>query len=71
MTSAVVPVSEIDRRITEAHRDLGAARSAFAQSPSAAAVAACEAAEARLDDLLDDRLDRMAAARRPHADPAT
>ncbi len=71
MTSAVVPVSEIDRRIAEAHRDLGAARSAFTQSPSAAAITACQAAEARLDELLDDRLDRMADSRRPRADPAT
>ena len=71
MPSAVVPVSEIDRRIAEAHRDLGAARSELERSPSAAAVAACQAAETRLDELLDDRLDHMAAARRPRADPAT
>ena len=64
MSAAVVPVSEIDRRIVEAHRDLGTARSAFAPSPSGAAMAACQAAEARLDELLDARFDRMTASRR-------
>jgi hypothetical protein len=67
MTSAVLPLSEIDRRIVEAHRDLGAARSTFAHSPSGAAVAACQTAEARLNELLDARLDRMTAAGRARA----
>jgi hypothetical protein len=71
MSSAVVPVSEIDRLITEAHRDLGAARSVFARSPSAAAASACQAAEARLDELLDARLERTTATRRPPAAGAT
>ena len=71
MSAAVVPVSEIDRRIVEAHRDLGTARSAFARSPSGAAMAACQAAEARLDELLDVRFERMTAALRRHALPAT
>jgi hypothetical protein len=71
MSSTVVPASEIDRRIAEAHRDLGAARSAFAQSPSGAAIAACQAAEARLNELLDVRFDRMTAPFRPYAMPAT
>ena len=64
MTSAVVPLSEIDRRIAEAHRELGAVRSAFARAPSGAAAIACQAAEARVNELLDARLDRMTAAHR-------
>ena len=71
MSTAVVPVSEIDRRIVEAHHDLGAARSAFAQAPSGAAMTACQAAEARLNELLDVRLDRMTASRRLPAVEAT
>ena len=71
MTPTVVPVSEIDRGIVEAHRDLGAARSTFAWSPSGAAITACQAAEARLDDLLDARFDRMTASRRSYARSAT
>ncbi len=67
MSSAVVPVSEIDRRIAEAHHDLGAARSVFAQFPSGAAITACQAAEARLNELLDARLARMTAPRRLEA----
>ena len=42
-------------------------RSAFARSPSGAAAVACQAAEARLNELLDARLDRMDAARRSRA----
>ena len=67
MSSAVVPVSEIDRLITEAHRDLGAARSAFARAPSGAAASACQAAETRLNELLDVRLERTTTASRPPA----
>jgi hypothetical protein len=67
MTSAAVPLSGIDRRIAEAHRELGVVRSAFARSPSGAAAVACQAAEARLNELLDARLDRMDAARRSRA----
>jgi hypothetical protein len=67
MSSAVVPVSEIDRLIAEAHRDLGAARSAFARSPSGAAATACQAAEARLDELLDVRLERTTTSSWPAA----
>ena len=67
MTPTVVPVSEIDRGIVEAHRDLGAARSTFAQSPSGAAMTACQAAEARLNELLDVRFDRMTASPGPPA----
>ena len=67
MAPTVVPVSEIDRLITEAHRALGAARAVLARSPSAAAATACQVAEERLDALLDVRLDRMSAARRPPA----
>jgi hypothetical protein len=67
MSPAVVPLSEIDRRIVEAHRELGTARSTFARSPSGAAVAACQTAEARLNELLDARLDSMTAARRARA----
>ncbi|SHN55393.1 hypothetical protein SAMN05660350_00574 [Geodermatophilus obscurus] len=67
MTPPVVPVSEIDRGIVEAHRDLGAARSTFAQFPSSAAITACQAAEARLDELLDLRFDRTTASSRPPA----
>jgi hypothetical protein len=59
MLPAVVPVSEIDRRIVEAYRDLAAARSAFSQFPSGAAITACQAAQTRLNDLLDERFDRM------------
>ncbi len=70
MTRPAVPVSEIDRGIVEAHRDLGAARSAFAQFPSGAAITACQAAEARLNELLDVRFDRMTAARPPAASAA-
>jgi hypothetical protein len=71
MSAAVVPVSAIDRRVVEAHRDLAAARSAFVQSPSGAAITACQAAGARLDDLLDTRFDRMTASRRSYARSAT
>ena len=71
MSPVVGTVSEIDRLIVEAHRDLGAARSAFARSPSGAAATACRTAEARLDELLDVRLDRMTASRRPPAACAT
>ena len=67
MSSAVLPVSEIDRRIVEAHHDLGAARSVFAQFPSGAAITACQAAEARLNELLDVRFDRMTASPGPPA----
>ncbi|SDN03572.1 hypothetical protein SAMN05660642_03876 [Geodermatophilus siccatus] len=67
MAPAVVPLSEIDRRIVEAHRELGTARSTFARSPSGAAVAACQTAEDRLNELLDARLDTMTAARRARA----
>jgi hypothetical protein len=67
MTPTVGPVSEIDRRIVEAHRDLGAARSRFAQLPSGAAITACQAAEARLNELLDVRFDRMTGSPRPPA----
>ncbi len=70
MTPPVVPVSEIDRGIVEAHRDLGAARSTFAQFPSGAAITACQAAEARLNELLDVRFDRMTAACPPAASAA-
>ena len=63
MAPTAVPVSEIDRLITEAHRALGAARAVFARSPSGAAATACQIAE----ELLDVRLDRMSAARRPPA----
>ena len=55
VSTAVVRVSGVDRRVVEAHRDLGAARSASAQSPSGAATTACRASEARLDELLDVR----------------
>jgi hypothetical protein len=55
MTTTAVPVSEIDEQIAEAHRDLGAARSRFADSPSIAAFTACQAAEARLNEWLDTR----------------
>ncbi len=55
MPTAVVPVSGIDRRVVEAHRDLGAARSAFAQSPSGAVTTACRAAEACLDRMIARR----------------
>jgi hypothetical protein len=58
MSSVVVPVPEVDRRIAGAHRSLGAARSAFARSPSGAGITACQAAEAHLDELLDVRVDR-------------
>jgi hypothetical protein len=71
MSPAVGTVSEIDRLIVEAHRDLGAARSAFARTPNSATSTACRPAEARLDELLDVRLDRMAAARLPPAAGAT
>ena len=71
MSPAVGTVSEIDRLIVEAHRDLGAARSAFARTPSSATSTACRTAEARLDELLDVRLDRMTAARRPRTAGAT
>ncbi|MGY1760701.1 hypothetical protein ACI79G_00665 [Geodermatophilus sp. SYSU D00779] len=67
MAPAVVPLPELDRRIVEAHRDLGAARSAFARAPSGAAVTACQTAEARLNELLDARLDSMTAAHRARA----
>lgn len=67
MRSAVVPLSEIDRCIVEAHRELGAARSTFDCAPSGAAVTACQTAEAWLNDLLDARLERMSAARRARA----
>ena len=67
MSSAVHPVSDLDRRIVEAHQELGAARSVFARSPSGAAITACQAAEARLDALLDARFDRMTDARHPPA----
>ena len=67
MAPAVVPLSEIARRIAEPHRELGTARSTFARSPSGAAVAACQTAEARLNELLDARLDSMTAARRARA----
>ena len=63
MSSAVVPVSEIDRRILEAHRALGAARSVFAQFPSGVAITACQAAEARLNELLDVRFAQTTASR--------
>ena len=69
--SPAVAVSEIDQLITEAHRDLGAARSAFARAPSGAAVTACRTTEARLNELLDVRLDRMATSRLPPAARAT
>ena len=59
MAPTVVPVSEIDRLISEAHRALGAARTLFARSPSGAAATACQAAGERLDELLGVRLDRM------------
>jgi hypothetical protein len=71
MSPAVGTVSEIDRLIVEAHHDLGAARSAFARTPNSATSTACRTAEARLDELLDVRLDRMAAGRRPPAAGAT
>ncbi|WP_448608907.1 hypothetical protein [Geodermatophilus sp. URMC 60] len=71
MPSAVVPVSEIDRLIVEAHDALGAARSVFARSPSGAAISACQAAEARLDELLDVRFDRMTASHRTQAADGT
>lgn len=67
MSSAVVPVSGIDRRVVEAHRDLGTARSATARCPRGAATTACRATEARLDELLDVRLDRTTARRRLYA----
>jgi hypothetical protein len=67
MPPAVVPVSEIDRLITEAHRDLCLARSAFARSPSGAAATACQAAETRLDELLDARLERRTTSPGPPA----
>ena len=67
MSSALVPVPELDRRIVEAHRDLAAVRSAFAQSPSGTAMTACQAAEARLNERLDVRFDRMTASPGPPA----
>ncbi len=69
--SPAVAVSEIDQLITEAHRDLGAARSAFASAPSGAAVTACQTTEARLDELLDVRFDRMTASHRTQAADGT
>ena len=60
MSSVLVPVSGTDRRV-EARRDLGAARSAFAGSPSGAATTACQAVEARLDELPETRVDRTTA----------
>ncbi|RBY77216.1 hypothetical protein DQ238_15065 [Geodermatophilus sp. TF02-6] len=65
MLPSVAPLSEVDRRILAAHRDLGVARASFARSPSGAAITACQAAEARLDELLDARLDLMSTARPP------
>ncbi|HYX97195.1 MAG TPA: hypothetical protein VE823_19215 [Geodermatophilus sp.] len=67
MAPTAVPVSEIDRLITEAHRALGAARAVFARSPSGAAATACQVAEERLDELLDVRLERTTTASRPPA----
>jgi hypothetical protein len=67
VSSAVVPVSGIDRRVVGAQRDLGAMRSASAQCPSGAATTACRATEAGLDELLDVRLDRTTARRRLYA----
>ncbi|MGY1707333.1 hypothetical protein ACI79C_22460 [Geodermatophilus sp. SYSU D00697] len=58
MVTTAVPVSEIDQQIAEAHRDLGVARSAFAESPSIAAFTACQVAEARLNEWLEARWAR-------------
>ncbi len=65
MSPAVGTVSAIDRLVIGAHRDLGAARSAFARTPSGAAVTACRTAEARLDEL--SRRPPRPDARRPPA----
>ena len=49
-------VAEIDRRLSLAHASLLLARAGHAGRPGAAAERACRAAEAQLDDLLDQRL---------------
>jgi hypothetical protein len=55
MLPVALPLSEIDQQIAEANRDLGVARSEFAESPSIAAFTACQAAEARLNEWLEAR----------------
>ncbi|MGY1641713.1 hypothetical protein ACI782_11350 [Geodermatophilus sp. SYSU D00703] len=55
MLPVVLPVSEIDQYIAEAHRDLGVARAEFTESPSIAAFTACQAAETRLNEWLEAR----------------
>lgn len=46
---------ELDRRITAAFRDLTLARTRFAEDPSGEGLTACEEAEEKLNDLLDQR----------------
>ena len=48
-------VTEIDRRITAAFRELDAARTRFATWPSGAVANACETAEATVNELLELR----------------
>ena len=49
-------LTDLDRRITAAHRHLGVSRARFSDAPSGEGVTVCEAAEAALDELLDQRL---------------
>lgn len=49
-------VAEIDRRLSLAHASLLLARAGRVRRPGAGAERACQAAETRLDDLLDQRL---------------
>jgi len=58
MSASIDPVAQLDQSIGVAYTDLGNARARFAADPSGQAVTECEAAEAKLNELLDLRLSR-------------
>jgi hypothetical protein len=65
MSTAPDVLTDLDRRITAAHRHLGVARARFSAAPSGEGLTVCEAAEAALDDLLDQRLQLVQDLARP------
>jgi hypothetical protein len=55
MPNPAQTVSDIDRRITAAYTDLTVARARFYVAPCGEVVAACESAEATVNELLELR----------------